>query len=100
MREAGINLCEYVMPGVGGRQRSKEHARETARVINAIQPDFIRLRSLHLQEGMPLLEKVAGGRLQLQTEDEVVEEIRAFVDMLDTRSETQERPYTEPSGRG
>lgn len=86
VREAGINLCEYVIPGIGGKHMSKGHVKETARVINAIQPDFIRLRSLHVREGMPLLWKLQQGDFELQTEDEVVEEIGAFVERLDTTS--------------
>ena len=51
VKEAGISLCEYVMPGLGGKKMSQEHARETARVLNEIGPDYIRLRSLHVFSG-------------------------------------------------
>jgi Radical SAM superfamily len=87
VREAGINLCEYIIPGIGGKQMSKAHVEETARVINEIQPDFIRLRSLHLKEGMPLLQKLLKGDFKPLTEDEVVEEIGAFIERLDTSSQ-------------
>ena len=36
--EAGISLSEYIMPGVGGRNLSREHAVETAKVLNQIRP--------------------------------------------------------------
>lgn len=87
VREAAINLCEYIIPGIGGKQGSMGHVEETARVINEIQPDFIRLRSLHLREGMPLLERLLEEDFELMTEDEVVEEIGMFIERLDTRSE-------------
>jgi len=45
-KEAGFELSEYVMPGLGGRKLSREHARETAKALNQINPDFIRLRTL------------------------------------------------------
>lgn len=76
---AGISLCEYVMPGLGGRKMSQEHARETARVLNEINPDFIRLRSLHVTPSMPLWSRLQDGDFELQTEDEVVEEIGALI---------------------
>jgi len=41
--ESGISLSEYIIPGLGGDKWSKEHAVETARVLNQINPDFIRL---------------------------------------------------------
>jgi len=55
--EAGISLSEYVIPGLGGALWTQEHARETARVINEINPDFIRLRTLHTVPGTDLHEK-------------------------------------------
>lgn len=45
------------MPGLGGRELWKDHAVESARVLNEINPDFIRLRTLHIVPGTPLFEK-------------------------------------------
>jgi len=82
VREAGISLCEYVMPGLGGRKMSSEHARETARVLNEIDPDYIRLRSLHVSPAMPLWARLQEGEFELQTDDEVVEEIAVLIQDL------------------
>ena len=84
--QAGISLCEYVMPGLGGKKLSQEHARETAKVLNEINPDYIRLRSLHISPDMPLWSKSQDGDFELQTEDEVVEEIGNFIDNLEVTS--------------
>jgi hypothetical protein len=80
--EAGISLCEYIMPGLGGRKMSQGHARETARVLNEINPDFIRLRSLHVKSDTPLWSLLQDGDFEPQTEDEVVEEIGTFINNL------------------
>jgi len=87
VKEAGISLCEYVMPGLGGRKMSAEHATETARVLNAINPDHIRLRTLHVHPNTPLGQKLESGDFQLQTEDEIVEEIGNFIAGLEVTSE-------------
>lgn len=84
--EAGISLCEYVMPGLGGKKMSQEHARETARVLNEINPAFIRLRSLHAHPIMPLWSKIQDGDFELPTEDEMVEEIGILIDNLQVAS--------------
>ncbi len=84
--ESGISLCEYVMPGLGGRQWSQKHTTETARVLNAINPDFIRLRSLMLREDLPLYQKWQNGQFELLTDDEVVEEIAGLVRRLEVTS--------------
>lgn len=87
IKEAGISLCEYVMPGLGGRKMSAEHARETARVLNEINPDHIRLRTLQVHPDTPLWEKLECGDFELQTEDEVVAEIGDFISRLEVTSE-------------
>ena len=86
VREAGISLCEYVMPGLGGKKMSQEHAWETARVLNEIDPDYIRLRSLHVSPTMPLWTRLQDGDFELQTEDEVVKEIAVFIENLQVTS--------------
>ena len=83
VREAGISLSEYVMPGLGGKAMSRGHAIETARVLNAIDPDFIRLRTFTIRRDTPLSEKYEKGELQLLTDDEIVKEIRLFIETLD-----------------
>lgn len=84
--ESGISLCLYVMPGVGGRRWSKDHATETARVLNEINPDFIRLRSLSIREDIPLYQKWASGDFELLSDDEVVEEIKELIERLEVTS--------------
>lgn len=86
LKEAGISLCEYFMPGLGGKKMSQEHARETARVLNEIDPDYIRLRSLHITPTMPLWTRLQDGDFELQTDDEVAKEIGAFIENLQITS--------------
>lgn len=87
VKQAGISLCEYVMPGLGGRKMTAEHVSSTAMVLNQINPDYIRLRSLHIRPGVPLWSKVEAGDFELQTEDEVVEEIGSLIEKLEVTSE-------------
>ena len=49
VKQAGMQLSEYFMPGLGGKVLSREHALETADALNQINPDFIRLRTLATQ---------------------------------------------------
>jgi radical SAM superfamily enzyme YgiQ (UPF0313 family) len=82
IREAGISLCEYVMPGLGGSRWSAEHARETALVLNRINPDHIRLRTLQVVPGSPLAEKVREGEFQPLDDEAILREIRLFFETL------------------
>jgi hypothetical protein len=83
--EAGIELSEYIMPGLGGRELTTGHALDSARVLNAIGPDFIRLRTVCLGPRLPLWEEFSSGRLTRLSDVETVREIRAFIEALDVQ---------------
>jgi len=80
---AGMEVSEYVMPGLGGQGMWREHAVETARTLNQINPHFIRLRSLRVPGRIPLHQNVMDGSFIPQTDDMLAEEIRLFIDTLD-----------------
>jgi radical SAM superfamily enzyme YgiQ (UPF0313 family) len=84
--ESGISLSEYVMPGLGGKRWSESHAKETAMVLNQIDPAFIRIRSLMLWKGMPLQRKIESGEFEVLSEDEMVDEIKLFIENLSCNS--------------
>ena len=81
--DAGMSLSEYIMPGLGGKAMWREHAIETARVLNQINPHYIRLRSLRVPERTLLYQKIVDGAFEMLSDDEVVEEIKLFIQTLD-----------------
>ena len=83
VRESGISLSEYIMPGVGGRNLSREHALETARILNQIRPDFIRVRTFAIHPLSPLQKMVEEGTFEPMNDEEVVREIRLLLENLD-----------------
>jgi 2-iminoacetate synthase ThiH len=83
VREAGMELSEYVMPGLGGQEMWREHAVETAKILNRINPHFIRLRSLRVPRRIPLYKKMTDGAFTMQTDDMLAAEIKLFVETLD-----------------
>jgi len=85
--EAGISLSEYVMLGVAGKGMYREHAVATARVLNEINPDFIRIRTLAVNELTPLHKEIENGNFTRETDEETVEEERLFLENLECRSE-------------
>jgi hypothetical protein len=80
---SGISLCEYVMPGLGGDRWSREHAVETANVLNQINPDFIRLRSLQVRRGTALFDRMEKGEFHPLGDEAVLKEIGIFVECLE-----------------
>ena len=80
---AGIELSEYIMPGVGGKDLSLENAHGTAQVLNRIRPDFIRVRTFALPPGSPMEAMAREGRFTPMNDLEIVSEIRELLRHLD-----------------
>jgi len=76
-KAAGFELSEYVMPGLGGRQLSEEHAADTASALVAIAPDFVRLRTTAAVPGTEL------HAMQLRGEHEPLGEVDTVVEIRD-----------------
>ena len=85
-KEAGFELSEYVMPGLGGKGASRQHVQGTARVLNAIDPHYIRVRSLMLVPGTSLWDEHAAGEFEPLSRYEIVAEIGALIEGLDVTS--------------
>lgn len=81
--EAGIELSVYYLLGLGGRERLAEHAGHSAEAINAMGPDFIRIRTLRASRGTPLYEDVLEGRFQVPSPQEALEELKILVSGLE-----------------
>jgi Fe-S oxidoreductase len=80
IKEAGIELSVYFMPGIGGKDLSAVNALETARVINAINPDFIRIRTAVVKEGTELWREYLDGKFHLCSENDKLREIKLLIE--------------------
>lgn len=83
VKKAGMELSEYLMPGLGGRELSVDHATESADAINQIDPDFIRLRSLAIPGHVELAKEVEDGRFSKMGDVETAKELLIFLKALD-----------------
>lgn len=83
VKAAGMELSEYVMPGLGGKKLSQVHARESAIALNRINPDFIRLRTLAVSDHTELFKDVTDGRFEKCSDIEMAKEILTFIEHLD-----------------
>lgn len=83
VRDAGIELSIYFMPGVGGRELSDENAEETAKVINAVDPDYVRLRTFILRSGSLMEDLRDAGQYTEQTDLAKLVEIRNMIAHID-----------------
>jgi len=92
--EAGLALSLYVILGIAGRERSAVHADRTAAVLNAIEPDFIRLRTFVPKINTPLLAQVQDGTFQMLGPHEVLAETARLISALTSPSRLTSDHYT------
>ena len=78
-RAAGIKLSITVLLGLAGRERSQTHARETGRVLSAIDPEYVGALSLMLIPGTPMYDDHQAGRFELIEADEMLAELRTMI---------------------
>ncbi len=84
--EAGFELSEYVMPGLGGRKMLRQHAENTARVLNEINPHFVRMRPLCPGKNTPIFEACQRGEFELTSPHERLMEIGLMIKNLEVTS--------------
>ena len=79
IRAAGIKLSVTVLLGIAGKERSLIHARETGRVLSAIDPEFVGALSLMLTPGTPLYDAAEKDDFILPTPAEMLEELSVML---------------------
>lgn len=84
LKRCGIKSSITLISGLGGRARKTEHAIESAKLISAIRPDYVGFLTLMLDEATDIYKKIASGKMELLTPDEVVEEMRLFLNNVDS----------------
>jgi radical SAM superfamily enzyme YgiQ (UPF0313 family) len=101
-RKAGMEINAYVILGIGGQDRSETHARETARVINEMEPHVVRLRTFVPKINTPLLADVQAGRFHMLTPHQVLTETMALLERITAPTLVASDHYTnylEVAGR-
>lgn len=84
--EAGFQVSEYWMPGVGGKDLWENHALNTARVLNDINPHYIRSRPFRLWPGTPLHQAALEKGFQMLSPREQLEELKLTMETLNVSS--------------
>ena len=80
--QAGFQLSEYWMPGLGGREMADNHARHTAAILNEIDPNYIRSRPFFPAPGTPLSDRYDRGEFTRQSPQEQLMELKTMMENL------------------
>ena len=84
MRRNGIALSVTAITGLGGPELLEQHAIETAKAFNAMNPEYIGMLTLMVEPETPLYDWVRDGSFKLLTQPQVLEETRLLMENLDS----------------
>jgi radical SAM superfamily enzyme YgiQ (UPF0313 family) len=76
IKAAGILSSVTVLLGLGGPQRSREHALATARILTDLDPDYAGALTLTLIPGTPMYDDFQKGRFELITPMQSLQELK------------------------
>lgn len=82
-REANIQVLASFIFGLGGRERSKQHAENTTSLLNIMRPDAIAPMALAIQPGSELEREVERGEFILPTPMQLLEEEKYLLENME-----------------
>ncbi len=82
---AGIRVSAIVLLGIGGLERSQEHAERTAELVTAMDPEYFAALTTSVVPGTPLVKLRDKGFWQLPTVDRMLQELRVIVEQARPR---------------
>ncbi|VUT24214.1 MAG: coproporphyrinogen III oxidase [Candidatus Methanolliviera sp. GoM_oil] len=74
-----IKLSVTILLGLSGRERSEVHARETAKILSEMDPDYIGALTLMVIPGTPMYNRVSEGKMTLLRPKESILECKNMV---------------------
>lgn len=84
LKKAGLRASVTLLFGLGGYENSDLHIRESARAISRAKPEYVSFLSLQVHPSAPLYDMVAKGEFELIDDDQVMKEMRLFIEEVDS----------------
>ena len=85
-RKAGIKLSVMILNGLGGKNYSEQHAINSAKVVNAIQPEYLSTLVLSMPYGTEHFSKKFNGEFVQLNTIELIQEMGLFIEKLEVES--------------
>jgi len=82
-QQCGLRLSVMILLGLGGRERTREHAEATACALNSMQPRLLSALRLVPVPGTELHAELQQGRFAALTEFQVVQELHSIIQNLE-----------------
>jgi radical SAM superfamily enzyme YgiQ (UPF0313 family) len=83
VKESGILLSVTVLLGIGGVEKSQDHASDTGKVLSDMDPDYVGALSLMVVPGTPIEKEIETGKLVLPTPFGMIQELETMIEHCD-----------------
>jgi len=80
LKEAGIMNSAMVLLGIGGRERSMEHAAATGKLLTETDPEYVGVLTLQIREGAPIYNEWKSGDFELPEKFQLIKELEIIVE--------------------
>lgn len=83
LKKAGMITSLTLISGLGGKERFREHALESARLITETKPEYVGLLTLLVEKTVPLYQEIKNGTFEMLGPKEILEETKIFIENTD-----------------
>ncbi|SHH11715.1 Fe-S oxidoreductase [Anaerosphaera aminiphila DSM 21120] len=83
-REVGFETSITIIVGLGGTEKWRQNALNTAKLISETKPDYVSYLTMRLYQNTPLYRDYEEGKFQMPSAEELLVEMRLFLENVDS----------------
>ena len=84
LKRCGIQTSVTLISGLGGSAGMEAHAVKSAELINAMNPEYASILTLHLSPESPMAKEIQRGEMELLKPDQIMDETELFLTHIDS----------------
>jgi Fe-S oxidoreductase len=84
LKRCGIQTSVTLISGLGGSAGMEAHAVKSAELINAMNPEYASILTLHLSPESPMAKEIQRGEMELLKPDQIMDETELFLTNIDS----------------
>ncbi|HBJ1650586.1 radical SAM protein [Clostridium botulinum] len=82
VKKSKITLSVTVIAGIGGKEKSINHAINTGKIISEIEPDYLGVLTLMLEKGTDLYNKILNKEFNVLNDKDILDEIKLLIENI------------------
>lgn len=86
VKKAGIKISVTAISGIGGKELSNEHAIETGKVLSQMNPDYVGLLTLLIDQDVELSREIEEKKFELLSPKEVLKETKTLIENMNVEN--------------